>query len=276
MPKDGDFKRLVRRRMKDTGERYTAALAALRPHQPSPRGVPDENARRLIGQLADVTQAGRSHDLLMALPEPERRAAALEGLGHENWRVRRTSAQLLDRVDLTAEAISALTRALDDDHPEVRRKAVHTLSCEHCKPSGCVPDVRRLLGTAINDPSSIVRSMVVHVCSLHYFDAQWAIDVVADVAISDASAKLRAVAVTEIRRVVDRWDSDDRRRELPLELVRKTERHAGRWVAVRDGRIVAVRNGQARVFRREVQAGAARYWIAPPEARRPVIPAGVV
>ena len=64
-----------------------------------------------------------SRDHLARLPEPERRAAAIEGLQHGSWRVRRTCAQLLDRVDLTPESVAALTRALDDEHPQVRRKA---------------------------------------------------------------------------------------------------------------------------------------------------------
>jgi hypothetical protein len=67
---------------------------------------------------------------------------AIEGLRHAEWRVRRTSARLLDRVELTAESAAGLTRALDDEHPQVRRQAVRALSCDQCKPRGCVVDVR--------------------------------------------------------------------------------------------------------------------------------------
>src|SRR5215469_8112842 len=49
-------------------------------------------------------------------------------------------------------------------------------------------------------------------------------------------ARLRAEAETVIRQLHERWDSDDRRRGLPPDLVRKTERHARRWVIIRDGR----------------------------------------
>jgi hypothetical protein len=136
----------------------------------------------LLGQLADTGLAAVSRDHLARLPEPERRAAAIEGLRHKSWRVRRTCAQLLDRVDLTPESVAALTRALDDEHPQVRRKAVHTLTCENCKPNGCAADVRPAFERAIGDPSSLVRSMVVHACTLHFFDRQWAIDLVAGVA----------------------------------------------------------------------------------------------
>jgi hypothetical protein len=266
MPKDHDFKRLVRARMDDTGERYTRARAALAAERGAPGPLVSDRTRSLIGQLASIelAESGRRH--LERLPEPERRAAAIEGLRHQDWRVRRTSALLLDRVSLTAESVAALARALDDEHPQVRRKAVHSLSCEQCKPDGCAVDVRPLLERVIRDRSRLVRGMVLQVCTLHFPDHQWAVDLVALAAAADPSAKLRAWAQAHIRQLAQRWDSNDRRRELPPDLVRKTERHAGRWVIIRDGRIAAVGHG------RELEAGASRYWVAPADARRPRIP----
>ncbi len=109
MPKDHDFKRLVRARMQHTGERYTQARAALVAQRDAGERVVSERSRSLLGQLADVGLAAVSREHLARLPEPERRAAAIEGLRHESWRVRRTCAQLLDRVDLTPESVAALT-----------------------------------------------------------------------------------------------------------------------------------------------------------------------
>ena len=123
--KDQDFKRLVRARMSGTGERYTQARAALAAGRSAPDPLVSDRTRSVLGQLADIELAEVSRRYLGRLPEPERRAAAIEGLDHHDWRVRRTSAQLLDRADLTAESVAALTRALDDEHPQVRRKAVH-------------------------------------------------------------------------------------------------------------------------------------------------------
>ena len=272
MPKDHDFKRLVRARMAHTGERYTQARAALAAQRDAGDQLVSDRTRSLLGQLADTGLAAASRDHLARLPEPERRAAAIEGLRHGNWRVRRTCAQLLDRVDLTPESVAALTRALDDEHPQVRRKAVHTLTCENCKPNGCAVDVRRAFERAIGDPSSLVRSMVVHVCTLHFFDQQWVIDLVAAVAASDKSAKLRESAAAEIRALRERWDSDDRRRELARDVAARTERHGGRWIVVRDGRVVATPGKAGRVFRRELSAGGRQYWVAPPGTVRPRIP----
>jgi hypothetical protein len=222
--------------------------------------------------LADVALRGSAHDLLKEVPENERRAAAIAGLSHESWRVRRTCAQLLDRVELTAEAVAALTRALDDEHPQVRRKVVHTLSCEHCKPGGCLPNVRAICEHAIGDYSALVREMVVHVCSLHYFPQQWAVDLVSRVAADDGSAKLRQGAASCIAYLRSQWDSDAQRRELPADLVRRTEKHAGTWIAIRDGRIVAAGRNQGRILRRELNAGATRYWVAPADLARPNMP----
>ena len=272
MVKDHDFKRLVRERMQDTGERYTEARAALVAQRDAgDRGVSDRT-RSLLGQLADTSLAAASRDHLTQLPEAERRAAAIEGLRHGSWRVRRTCAQLLDRVDLTPESAAALTRALDDEHPQVRRKAVHTLTCETCKPNGCAVDVRPVFERAIGDPSILVRSMVVHVVTLHFSDQQWAVDLVAAVAASDKSAKLRKWAAGWIRWLRWHWDADDRRRELEPDVVARTERHAGRWIVIRGGRVVATPGKAGRVFRREVSAGGRQYWVAPAGTARPRIP----
>jgi hypothetical protein len=270
MPKGHDFKRLVRARMDHTGERYTQARAALAAERGAPDPLVSDRTRSVLGQLADIELAEVSRRYLEQLPEPQRRAAAIEGLDHHDWRVRRTSALLLDRVDLTEESVAALTRALDDEHPQVRRKAVHSLSCEQCKPDSCVVDVRPLFERVIADRSRMVRAMVFGVCSLQFLGHQWAIDLVARVAATDPSAKLRTEAETVIGHLRVRWESDDRRRELPPDLVRKTERYAGRWVAIRDGRITA--NSRGGNFDMELKTGASRHWVAPADARRPRIP----
>jgi hypothetical protein len=272
MPEDHDFKRLVRARMQDTGERYTQARAALVAQREAGGRLVSDRTRSLLGQLADVGLAAVSREHLARLPEPERRAAAIEGLRHESWRVRRTCAQLLDRVDLTPESAAALTRALDDEHPQVRRKAVHTLTCENCKPNGCAVEVQPVFERAIGDPSSLVRSMVLHVVTLHFFDQQWAVDLVAAVAVSDKSAKLRESAAAQIRWLRWHWDSDDRRRELAPDVVARTERHVGRWIVIRDGRVVTTPGKAGRIYDRELSAGGRKYWVAPPGAVRPRIP----
>lgn len=272
MPKDHDFKRLVRARMVGTGERYTSARAALVAHREPGEPAVSDRARSLLGQLADSGLAAAARGHLARLPEPERRAAAIEGLRHQDWRVRRTCAWLLDPVDLTPASVAALTRALDDEHPQVRRKAVHTLGCENCKPNGCAVDVRPLFERAIGDDSVLVRSMVIHVVTLHFYHHQWAVDLVARVAASDKSAKQREWAVGFIAWLGRHWDADDRRRELPPDVIARTERHPGQWVVVRDGRVVTTPGKAGRIFQRELDAGGHAYWVAPPGTARPRLP----
>ena len=274
MPKDHDFKRLVRARMAGTGERYTSARAALAAQREPGEPVVSDRARSLLGQLADVGLAAASRGHLERLPEPERRAAAIEGLRHQNWRVRRTCAWLLDPVDLTPESVAALTRALDDGHPQVRRKAVHALGCENCKPSGCAVDVRPLFERAIGDDSVLVRSMVIHVVTLHFFHHQWAVDLVTRVAAADKSARQREWAAGAIAWLRWHWDSDDSRRQLPPDVIARTQRHPGQWVVVRDGRVAAT-GRDSKASRRELSAGGREYWVAPPGTARPQIPRGV-
>ena len=174
------------------------------------------------------------------------------------------------RAALAAQREPGGLVALDDEHPQVRRQAVHSLGCENCKPNGCAADVRPLLERAIGDDSRLVRSMVLHVVTLGYFHHQWAVDLVAGAA-SGKSAKLRQSAADAIAWLGRHWDSDDRRRELAPDVVARTGRHPGQWVVVRDGRVVAT-SRDSKASRRELSAGGRAYWVAPPGTARPRIP----
>jgi hypothetical protein len=93
--------------------------------------------------------------------------------------------------------------------------------------------------------------------------------------IGEGVAERRNVGVGAARRrapLQRTWDSDDRRRELEPDVVARTGRHAGRWIVVRDGRVVASPGKAGRIFRRELSAGGRRYWVAPPGTVRPRIP----
>ena len=82
MPKDQDFKRLVRARMDRAGERYTQAWAALAAERAAPDPLVSDRTRSVVGQLATIELAEPSRRYLERLPESERRAAAIEGLRH--------------------------------------------------------------------------------------------------------------------------------------------------------------------------------------------------
>src|SRR5262249_57276496 len=81
MPKDHDFKRLLRARMDDTGERYAQARAALASQRGAPGPPVSDRTRGVLGQLAGIELAEASRRYLERLPEPERRGAASDGGG---------------------------------------------------------------------------------------------------------------------------------------------------------------------------------------------------
>jgi hypothetical protein len=161
MPTDKDFKRLVRQRMAETGERFTAARVALStgpadttnadPAAPTARDL------RWIQLLGDPHQNQGAFELLKDLPAEQLRQLAVTGTRHANPKVRRRSCQLLDDLPLTPESVSALEACTADEDPRVRGAALHTLGCGRCKPDGVCLDQRAIAERAVGDRSAKVR-----------------------------------------------------------------------------------------------------------------------
>lgn len=262
MPQDKDLKRLVRARMTTTGERYTQARAAI-----DTRG-PDHSSDDLSRWLQALGEADRYHDAyqhLKALPADLLVPLAATGTGHANWRIRRGCCRLLDDLAFTKESFAALETCLADPDPRVRRASVHSLACQHCKPAGCVLDVRGVFQRALQDPSRKVRQMAVGPL-LYGSEEDWRLDLLRQVVATDPSATLRGWARRRLESIADRDHSDEERRQLPAELVGKTERHAGKWVAISDGSIIdAGGNPQVmqRTARKHGHDDVCTYWVAP-------------
>lgn len=260
MPKDKDLKRLVRRRMAMTGEPYTAARASLGAQQPEPlatpddeRGEPPDRVSRWVELLAIVEHANGAYLLLKALPPAQLRPAVLRGLTHESWRVRRSCALLLDDLSFTDETVAALLERLDDEHPKVRKAALHTLTCAHCKPDGCALDLRPLLERMASDPDRLVRKSVV--TSMWRTDEDWAVDLLRAFADRDPSAYVRAIAQRTVASIERKRRATVTLDALPAELRPKVERHRGKWVAVADGRVIAADRSHRSVLRAMRGAG---------------------
>jgi HEAT repeat protein len=178
-----------------------------------------------------------------------RRRAAIRGLRHESWRVRRRCAQLLDDLELTEESVAALTERLADEHGAVRAAALHSLVCVGCKPDACVVDVRSVATPLLSDPSAAVRRQAVgafHIWSDARFscDDDDTVEMLRSIATTDTSARVRREAGYVVRDKELRREGDAARRSLRDDLRRKTLRHRGKWVAIADGRIIS-----AHVFR---------------------------
>jgi hypothetical protein len=251
MPTDKDFKRLVRQRMADTGERYTEARAAFATN-PNPTladrrnslstETPD-NGQRWIALLGDPQQNQGAFGELKELPPEQLRPLAVAGTGHADPKVRRRSCQLLDDLALTPESVTALEACTADPDPRVRGAALHTLACEHCKPDGVCLDPRMIAERAANDVSAKVRRGVAMALSWNpKHSDDWAVGL-ATRFLADPSPEIRRYAQEAFDRIELQRRTDEARRQLPEALRMKTERHPGKWVAVVDGRIVAVDPG---------------------------------
>ena len=87
--------------------------------------------------------------------------AVREGLKHPDWHVRHWCAIYLDRGADPA-TLGDLVPLLTDPEPKVRRWAIHSISCEHCKDYECPLDVVPLLiDRAERDPVKRVRKMAI-------------------------------------------------------------------------------------------------------------------
>ena len=251
MPRDKDFKRIVRRRMAGTGEPYTAARSALDPEA----AVRRREIARWLEALGDPEQAAAAFTALHALPAAERRRVAVRGLERPSWRVRRSCCRLLGDLPLTRASTAALERRLEDPHPLVRRAAMDTLSG--------TSDVHALFARMASDSSRRVRSTVLNRLIWPHDKEPWAPELARRFAEGDPSARLRDAARGFLAELERRERANELRGQLPPDLRAKTERHPGQWVVVAGGRIVGV--GDPRAFRhaRRTWPDTELYWVAP-------------
>jgi HEAT repeat protein len=241
-----------------TNENYTTARAALFP------AIPDDDLRAKVAMLADPATAPATAATLKARPSKLLVPALGAGLQSTEWRVRRSCCRLLDDLDFTLESLGALQQALDDPDPRVRRSALHTLSCQHCKPSACALEVQPLFERMARDPNGRVRDAVLNPLS-YQRHGPWAERLVEYMAVNDPSEKLRENARAILATKVLERAADAERRCLPDRLRRKTERHPFQWVAL-DGEWLVAGSWSTAIawdFRRWLWAGAARR--SPPE-----------
>lgn len=86
----------------------------------------------------------------------------IRDLRHPLPSVRFAAAAALDDIVQTPEIESALVEASRDPDAKVRRAALHSLSCGHCKPDGCLAPVAVdvLVDTLLHDRSIRLRRWV--------------------------------------------------------------------------------------------------------------------
>jgi HEAT repeat protein len=118
------------------------------------RAIAYQAATHLIRQGADILDA------------------AVCGLDHPNPKVRRGCADLMDHLG-DDRCIEPLIQRTADPIANVRRQAVHSLSCQRCKPTPLQVDlVSLLIERATTDPSMKVRQEAVFGLSMQPSDAR--------------------------------------------------------------------------------------------------------
>jgi HEAT repeat protein len=99
-------------------------------------------------------------------------AAIIEGLQHPNPKIRGDCADLMDHL-ADDRCIAPLMAATQDDTPRVRRRAVHSLSCDRCKPLPLDVDLVPLFAEIlINDDNAKVRHEAAYGLALRAPDAR--------------------------------------------------------------------------------------------------------
>jgi HEAT repeat protein len=117
----------------------------------------DDRLMTDLGSNDRLVRTGAIERLRALLPEslPPVLAAARS----ERWVVRAAALAVLDHAEQDPEVEQALLAAAHDPDSRVRRSALHSLACAHCKPDGCVSPgaVDVLLDAMLHDPTLKVR-----------------------------------------------------------------------------------------------------------------------
>lgn len=96
--------------------------------------------------------------------------AILEGLEHQNWRIRKWCTALLDH-NADQRCIEPLICRLTDSYADVRRHAVHSIGCQSCKDESlCMDIIALLIERAMNDTSILVKRSAVHMLGNQPYD----------------------------------------------------------------------------------------------------------
>ena len=90
-----------------------------------------------VAQLGTSTRRQEAKRYLR-LAGPPALPAIRRGVTHQKAIVRRMCVSILDAL-VDEESLPDLIGALDDDDPEVVRRALHALACDQCKQNACRP-----------------------------------------------------------------------------------------------------------------------------------------
>src|SRR5215471_9278079 len=117
---------------------------------------PAPELRALVEQLG--TRGWKVAEAALAARGEAGIAAVIWGLSHPNVRVRGGCAAFMDHHGTDACFAALRQAALSDPAPSVRRMAVHSATCQECKPCPLTGDlVGLLVEVALKDPNRLIR-----------------------------------------------------------------------------------------------------------------------
>jgi HEAT repeat protein len=156
-----------------------------------------------VAQLANSERRQRAKIYLREAGQPAV-PAVRRGMHHPKPIVRRLCTSILDHLADEAAFVD-LVAALDDQDPEVLKRALHALACDQCKENACRPGEELFVPRALDllhHPNADVRASAIDTLGKAVARRPDVAKALADVAQHDSDSGLRGMAG---RRVPTRW-----------------------------------------------------------------------
>lgn len=148
-----------------------------------------------VAQLANSERRQRAKIHLREAGQPAV-PAVRRGMHHPKPIVRRLCTSILDRL-ADEPAIADLVAALDDEDPEVVKRALHALACDQCKENDCRPGEELFVPRALellHHPNADVRAGAIDTLGKVANRRPDIAAALAEVAAHDRDSRLRGMA----------------------------------------------------------------------------------
>jgi HEAT repeat protein len=148
-----------------------------------------------VAQLGNSERRQRAKIYLRDAGQPAL-PAVRRGMHHTKPIVRRLCASILDHL-ADEDAFIDLVEALDDEDPEVLKRALHALACDQCKDNACRPGEELFVPRALeflHHPNADVRASAIDTLGKVVARRPDVADALAEVAQHDRDAGLRGMA----------------------------------------------------------------------------------
>lgn len=152
-----------------------------------------------VAQLANSERRQRAKAYLREAGQPAL-PAVRRGMHHPKPIVRRLCASLLDHL-ADEDAFIDLVAALDDDDPQVLKRALHALACDQCKENECRPGEELFVPRALEllqHPNADIRASAIDTLGKVVARRPDVAVALADVAENDRDRGLRGMARNRI------------------------------------------------------------------------------